>query len=71
MGESCTRIHIAPSGLLTRQNAARYLGVAYRTMIGWDTKRIGPQSYMVGGLRMYYKDDLDAFIGAGRVRVAR
>ena len=51
------------SDLLTRKEAAKYLGVAERTLAVWAcTKRWGLPMVKIGRLAKYRKADLDAFI---------
>ena len=57
------RVRVLPDGRMTRKNAAKYIGVAVKTIAMWDladpTKLGGVK---VGGRRFYYKDRLDAVI---------
>lgn len=51
------------SGLLTRAQAAAYLGVSPRTLAVWkSTGRYGLPVVKIGRLAKYRKADLDAFI---------
>ena len=51
------------SDLLTREQAAAYLGVSPRTLAVWkSTGRYGLPVCKVGRLAKYRKSDLDAFI---------
>jgi hypothetical protein len=50
---------------MTRDDAARYLGCAPKTLAMWQLQRKGPTSVLVGGRRFYFKADLDAFISSG------
>lgn len=59
------RIRILPDGRLTRRDAAKYLGLAEKTLAVWTSEARGPKSYRVGGRRFYFKKDLDAFICGG------
>ncbi len=57
------RVRVLPDGRMTRSDAAKYLGVAVKTVAMWDLKdptRLG--GIKVGGRRFYYKDRLDAVI---------
>ena len=57
------RVRVLPDGRMTRSDAAKYLGVAVKTVAMWDLKdptRLG--GINVGGRRFYYKDRLDAVI---------
>ncbi len=55
-------VRILPDGRMTRQDAARYLGMKPKTLAMWQLDGRGPRSYRVGGRRFYFKSDLDAFI---------
>jgi excisionase family DNA binding protein len=51
------------SPLLTRKQAAEYLGIETETLHNWAcTKRYNLKFYKVGRLAKYRKEDLDAFI---------
>lgn len=53
------------SNLLTREQAAQYLGVTSRTLAVWAcTKRYNLPFVKVGRLAKYRKSDLDAFIAS-------
>ncbi len=56
-------VRVLPDGRMTRRDAAKYLGIAVKTVAMWDlddpTKLGGVK---VGGRRFYYKDRLDAVI---------
>ena len=56
------RVQILPDGRMTRENAARYLGMQPKTLAMWQLEGKGPSSVKVGGRRFYFKDALDAFI---------
>lgn len=58
------RIRILPDGRMTREDAARYLGMKPKTLAMWALQGKGPPSVRVGGRRFYFKDALDAFIAA-------
>jgi len=51
-----------PDGRMTRQNSAKYIGCAEKTLAMWACEGKGPKSVKVGGRVFYFKDDLDAFI---------
>ena len=54
------------SDLLSRKQAAAYLGVSDITLpIWWSTRRYNLQVYKIGRLAKYKKSDLDAFIASG------
>lgn len=53
----------APDVLMSRKEAARYLGVSETTLAIWkSTGRYGLKVYKIGRLAKYKKSDLDAFI---------
>ena len=57
------RIRLLPDGRMTRRDAARYLGIAVKTLAMWDLEypnRLG--GVKVGGRRFYYLEKLDHFI---------
>jgi hypothetical protein len=56
------RVRVLPDGRMTREDAARYLGHAVKTLAMWQLQGKGPRSVKVGGRVFYYRDDLDAFI---------
>lgn len=60
------KIKILPDGRLSRRDAAKYLGLAEKTLAMWTFEGRGPRSVRVGGRRFYFKDDLDSFIDGGR-----
>ena len=56
-------VRVLPDGRMTRSDAAKYLGVAVKTVAMWDLEdpaKLG--GIKVGGRRFYYKDRLDAVI---------
>ncbi len=55
-------VRILPDGRLTREDAARYLGMKPKTLAMWQLQGKGPTSVRVGGRRFYFQADLDAFI---------
>jgi len=56
------RVRVLPDGRMSRQDAAKYLGLKEKTLAMWELEKKGPQSVKVGGRRFYYQDTLDAFI---------
>lgn len=57
-----------PVILLSRKEAAAYLGVAEQTLALWKcTGRYGLKCVKIGRLVKYRKQDLDAFIGKNLV----
>ena len=57
------RVRILPDGRMTREDAARYLGLKPKTLAMWEMEGKGPASVKVGGRRFYFRDVLDAYIG--------
>jgi Helix-turn-helix domain len=51
-----------PDGRLSHTDAAKYLGMAEKTLAMWRLCGKGPRSVKVGGRVFYYRRDLDAFI---------
>jgi len=56
------RVRVLPDGRMTRADAAKYLGIAPKTLAMWFLERKGPVSIKVGGRRFYFKSELDDFI---------
>ena len=56
-------VRVLPDGRMTRRDAAKYLGVAVKTVAMWDLEdptKLG--GIKVGGRRFYFIDRLDAVI---------
>jgi hypothetical protein len=58
------RITVLPDGRVDRPNAARFLGLAPKTLAEYHRLGKGPASMKVGARRFYKIDDLRAFVGA-------
>jgi hypothetical protein len=56
------RVRVLPDGRLARNDAARYLGCAPKTLAMWAMYGRGPPTVKVAGRVFYYRSDLDAFI---------
>ncbi len=56
------RVRILPDGRMTRKEAAKYLGVAVKTLAMYELEKKGPKSIRVVGRRFYFKSVLDAYI---------
>lgn len=56
------RVRVLPDGRMDRKEAAKYLGLAVKTLAMWSLEKKGPPSLKVGGKHFYFKDALDAFI---------
>lgn len=60
------RVVVLPDGRLDRNNAAKFLGLAPKTLAEYQRLGKGPVSVKVGGRRFYKLDTLKAFAaGAG------
>ena len=59
------RVRVLPDGRMTRRDAARYLGVAEKTLAMWQLMGKGPRMVKVGGRVFYFRCDLDAFVRGG------
>lgn len=55
-------VETCPDGRMNPTNASVYLGCSGSTLARWLGNGEGPKSVLVGGLRWYFQDDLDAFI---------
>ena len=60
------KVRVLPDGRMTREDAARYLGMQSKTLAMWTMQGKGPKPVRVGGRIFYFKADLDAFINDGR-----
>jgi hypothetical protein len=56
------RVRVLPDGRMTRDNAARYLGHASKTLAMWALQGKGPSFVKVAGRVFYYRAELDRFI---------
>ncbi len=56
------RVRVLPDGRLSREDAARYLGIKPKTLAMWQLGGKGPPSVLVGGRRFYFIQALDDFI---------
>ncbi len=57
------KVRVLPDGRVTRRDAAKYLGIAVKTVAMWDLEnpaKLG--SVKVGGRRFYYINRLDQVI---------
>lgn len=59
------KIMVLPDGRVDRANAARFLGLAPKTLAEHFRLGKGPVSHKVGGRRFYKLDDLKAFVAGG------
>ena len=60
--EEVIRVRVLPDGRMDRENAAKYLGKAPKTLAMWTMNGKGPPTHRLGGRCYYYKQQLDAFI---------
>ena len=56
------RVRLLPDGRMDRNNAAKYINRAPKTLAIWAMDGKGPPVHKSGGRCFYYNDDLDAFI---------
>lgn len=56
------QVGATPDGRLTRAGAARFLGVAEKTLANWLCQGKGPRALRVGGRVFYAVEDLTSFI---------
>jgi hypothetical protein len=56
------RCRILPDGRMTREDAAKYLGLKVKTLAMWALQGKGPRFVRVGGRAFYYLADVDAFV---------
>lgn len=54
--------------LLTRNEAAEFLGVSYSSLARWASQRVGPAFIKIGGAARYHLDDLNAYIVRQRIQ---
>ena len=54
-------VEVFPDGTMTRENAARYLGVSPHTLAGWAHLKIGPRYMKLRRKTYYRKVDLDTW----------
>lgn len=59
------KIMVLPDGRVDRANAARFLGLAPKTLAEYHRLGKGPLSRKVGGRRFYQLADLQSFAGGG------
>ena len=62
VGMNEVRVRVLPDGRMSREDAARYLGLRPKTLAMWALEGKGPRPLKVGGRIFYFKADLDAFI---------
>ena len=55
-------VRILPDGRMSRENAAKYLGLSAKTLAMWKLSGRGPPWVKVGGRVFYFREDLDVFI---------
>ena len=59
------RCRVLPDGRMSREDAARYLGLTPKTLAMWAMEGKGPEPVRVGGRVFYFRDALDRFIRGG------
>ena len=55
------------SDILIPGEAALYLRVAEKTLTNWRCRSVGPRYLKIGGIILYRRSDLDAFLEASLV----
>lgn len=58
------------SELLTRREAASYLGVSVATLEAWACRRVGPPMTKIGRLSKYSRPALERYIAANTTQPA-
>lgn len=58
-------IRVLPDGRVSRADAARFLGIATKTLANYGTLGLGPRPRKIGGRIWYYLKDLRAFVSTG------
>jgi hypothetical protein len=56
------KVRVLPDGRMDRNNAAKYLNRAPKTLAIWASEGKGPPMHKLGGRCFYYKSDLYAEI---------
>ena len=59
------KVAMTPDGRLTRRDAAKFIGVATRTLANWRSQGIGPRQTKIGSRVFYRLVDLQAFVAEG------
>ena len=59
------RIRVLPDGRVSREDSARFLGLATKTLAEYHRLGKGPVARKVGGRVFYYMRDLEAFRDTG------
>lgn len=59
-------VRLYPDGRMDSLNTARYIGCSEKTLANMRSQGIGP-AFVKRGRVFYYKDDVDAWLRAGRV----
>lgn len=55
-------VRMTPDGRLTRREAAKFVGVASRTLANWKSRGVGPSQTKIGGRVFYRLADLQLFV---------
>ena len=63
-------VRVLPDGRMSRENAAKYLGLSAKTLAMWKLSGKGPPWVKVGGRIFYFRTDLDTFIRRDAALVA-
>lgn len=59
------KVRVLPDGRMSRDDAAKYLGIAPKTLYWWGATGRGPLQRTIGSRVFLLKNDLDAFIATG------
>lgn len=59
-----TQSHDLLTGLMTKAEAAKQLRHSTRSLDRWHTDRTGPPRFLVGGMVVYDRGDVNAWLAA-------
>ena len=59
-------LKVTPDGRVSRKGAANFLGFKPKTLAEWHRLGVGPRSFLVGGRRFYWLDELKAYANGDR-----
>jgi len=60
-------VPVPATDILIPCEAAAYLRVAEKTLTNWRCRSVGPRYLKIGGIILYRRSDLDAFLEASLV----
>lgn len=61
-GVEQVRVRVLPDGRMRREDAARYVGCASKTLANLNSQGKEPRAVKIRGRIYYYRTDLDRFI---------